>query len=148
MFQEIANFITEYKYIIMPILVWVFIQLFKFIYDLVTTKKINFKRILQAGGMPSSHSGVVVCLTTMIGKDVGINSPLFAVSLIFSLVVMYDAAGVRRAAGKQAKLLNKIVETPGLTGVQMREKLVEVLGHSPKEVIVGALIGLIVGLVF
>ena len=61
MFQEIANFITEYKYIIMPILVWVFIQLFKFIYDLVTTKKINFKRILQAGGMPSSHSGVVVC---------------------------------------------------------------------------------------
>ena len=146
MFQEIANFITEYKYIIMPILVWVFIQLFKFIYDLV--KKINFKRILQAGGMPSSHSGVVVCLTTMIGKDVGINSPLFAVSLIFSLVVMYDAAGVRRAAGKQAKLLNKIVETPGLTGVQMHEKLVEVLGHSPKEVIVGALIGLIVGLVF
>ena len=146
MFQEIANFITEYKYIIMPILVWVFIQLFKFIYDLVTTKKINFKRILQAGGMPSSHSGVVVCLTTMIGKDVGINSPLFAVSLI--LVVMYDAAGVRRAAGKQAKLLNKIVETPGLTGVQMHEKLVEVLGHSPKEVIVGALIGLIVGLVF
>ena len=145
MFQEIANFITEYKYIIMPILVWVFIQLFKFIYDLVTTKKINFKRILQAGGMPSSHSGVVVCLTTMIGKDVGINSPLFAVSLIFSLV---DAAGVRRAAGKQAKLLNKIVETPGLTGVQMHEKLVEVLGHSPKEVIVGALIGLIVGLVF
>jgi acid phosphatase family membrane protein YuiD len=84
----------------------------------------------------------------MIGKDVGINSPLFAVSLIFSLVVMYDAAGVRRAAGKQAKLLNKIVETPGLTGVQMHEKLVEVLGHSPKEVIVGALIGLIVGLVF
>ena len=61
---------------------------------------------------------------------------------------MYDAAGVRRAAGKQAKLLNKIVETPGLTGVQMHEKLVEVLGHSPKEVIVGALIGLIVGLVF
>ena len=84
----------------------------------------------------------------MIGKDVGINSPLFAVSLIFSLVVMYDAAGVRRAAGKQAKLLNKIVDTPGLTGVQMHEKLVEVLGHSPKEVIVGALIGLIVGLVF
>ena len=148
MFQEIANFITEYKYIIMPILVWVFIQLFKFIYDLVTTKKINFKRILQAGGMPSSHSGVVVWLTTMIAKEEGITSPLFGIALIFSFIVMYDAAGVRRAAGKQAKLLNKIVETPGLTGVQMHEKLVEVLGHSPKEVIVGALIGLIVGLVF
>ena len=148
MFQEIANFITEYKYIIMPILVWVFIQLFKFIYDLVTTKKINFKRILQAGGMPSSHSAVVVGLATLIGKYEGINTPIFAIALIFSFVVMYDAAGVRRAAGKQAKLLNKIVETPGLTGVQMHEKLVEVLGHSPKEVIVGALIGLIVGLVF
>ena len=148
MFQGITNFIMEYKYIIVPILVWFFIQLFKFLYDLITTKKINFKRILQAGGMPSSHSGVVVSLTTMIGKSAGISSPLFAVSVIFSLVVMYDAAGVRRAAGKQAKLLNKIVETPGLTGVQVQERLVEVLGHSPKEVLVGALIGLIVGLIF
>lgn len=148
MFQGIANFIMEYKYIIVPILVWFFIQLFKFLYDLITTKKINFKRLLQAGGMPSSHSGVVVSLTTMIGKSAGINSPLFAVSVIFSLVVMYDATGVRRAAGKQAKLLNKIVETPGLTGVQVQERLVEVLGHSPKEVFVGALIGLIVGLIF
>ena len=148
MFQDIGKFIMEYKYIIIPILVWFFIQLFKFLYDLITTKKINFKRILQAGGMPSSHSGVVVSLTTMIGKSAGISSPLFAVSVIFSLVVMYDAAGVRRAAGKQAKLLNKIVETPGLTGVQVQERLVEVLGHSPKEVLVGALIGLIVGLIF
>lgn len=148
MFQEIGKFIMEYKYIIIPILVWFFIQLFKLIYDLVVTKKFNFKRILQAGGMPSSHSGVVVSLTTMIGKDLGVNSPIFAVSVIFALVVMYDAAGVRRAAGKQAKLLNKIVETPGLTGVQVQEKLVEVLGHSPKEVLIGALIGIIVGLIF
>ena len=148
MFQEIGKFIMEYKYIIIPILVWFFIQLFKLIFDLIVTKKFNFKRILQAGGMPSSHSGVVVSLTTMIGKDLGINSPIFAVSVIFALVVMYDAAGVRRAAGKQAKLLNKIVETPGLTGVQVQEKLVEVLGHSPKEVLVGALIGIIVGLIF
>jgi acid phosphatase family membrane protein YuiD len=148
MFQGIANFIMEYKYIIIPFSVWFFIQLFKFLYDLITTKKINFKRILQAGGMPSSHSGVVVSLTTMIGKSEGINSPLFAVAVIFSAVVMYDASGVRRAAGKQAKLLNKIVETPGLTGVQVQERLVEVLGHTPKEVLVGALIGLIVGLIF
>ena len=108
----------------------------------------NFKKLMQAGGMPSSHSGVVVSLTTMIGKNVGINSPLFAVSLIFSFIVMYDAAGVRRAAGKQAKLLNKIVETPGLTGLQVSEKLVEVLGHTPVQVIVGATIGVIIGLLF
>ncbi|CDC31918.1 acid phosphatase/vanadium-dependent haloperoxidase related protein [Clostridium sp. CAG:508] len=96
--------------------------------------------------MPSSHSGVVISLTTMIGKNVGINSPLFAVALIFSFIVMYDAAGVRRAAGKQAKLLNKIVETPGLTSLQVSERLVEVLGHTPVQVIVGAAIGVIVGL--
>lgn len=148
MIQGIVEFIQEYKYIVIPFLVWFGIQLFKVIYDLVTTKKFNFKRILQAGGMPSSHSAVVIALTTMIGKDVGIQSPLFGVSVIFSFVVMYDAAGIRRAAGKQAKLLNKIVETPGLTGVQVSEKLVEVLGHTPFQVLVGALIGLIVGLIF
>lgn len=141
-------FFKEYKYIIVPFLIWFGIQLFKLIYDLVKTKKFNFKRILQAGGMPSSHSGVVVSLTTMIAKDEGVNSPLFAVSLIFAFIVMYDAAGVRRAAGKQAKLLNKIVETPGLTGLQVSEKLVEVLGHTPFQVIVGGAIGFIAGLIF
>ena len=140
--------ISEYKYLIVPFATWFFIQLFKLIYDLVTTKKFNFKRILGAGGMPSSHSAVVVALCTMIGKAYGINSAIFGLSVVFAFVVMYDAAGVRRAAGKQAKLLNKIVETPGLTGVQVQEKLVEVLGHSPKEVLVGALIGIIVGLIF
>ena len=129
-------------------MVWFGIQLFKFIYDLIKTKKFNFKKLMQAGGMPSSHSGVVVSLTTMIGKNVGINSPLFAVSLIFSFIVMYDAAGVRRAAGKQAKLLNKIVETPGLTGVEVSERLVEVLGHTPVQVFVGAFIGFLVGIIF
>ncbi len=141
-----GSFFEEYKYIIVPFLVWFGIQLFKFIYDLVKSRKFNFKRLMQAGGMPSSHSGVVVSLTTMIGKNVGINTPLFAVALIFSFIVMYDAAGVRRAAGKQAKLLNKIVETPGLTGLQVSERLVEVLGHTPVQVIVGAAIGVVVGL--
>ena len=141
-----GSFFEEYKYIIVPFFVWFGIKLFKFIYDLVKSKKFNFKRLMQAGGMPSSHSGVVISLTTMIGKNVGINSPLFAVALIFSFIVMYDAAGVRRAAGKQAKLLNKIVETPGLTSLQVSERLVEVLGHTPVQVIVGAAIGVIVGL--
>ena len=141
-----GSFFEEYKYIIVPFFVWFGIQLFKFIYDLVKSKKFNFKRLMQAGGMPRSHSGVVISVTTMIGKNVGINSPLFAVALIFSFIVMYDAAGVRRAAGKQAKLLNKIVETPGLTSLQVSERLVEVLGHTPVQVIVGAAIGVIVGL--
>ena len=140
--------ISEYKYLIVPFATWFFIQLFKLIYDLVTTKKFNFKRILGAGGMPSSHSAVVVALATMIGKSQGINSPMFGLAVVFAFVVMYDAAGVRRAAGKQANLLNKIVDTPGLSGVEVTERLQEVLGHTPFQVLVGALIGLIVGLVF
>ena len=127
------DFYSEYKYLIVPMSVWFCIQLFKVIWDLVVTHKFNFKRILGAGGMPSSHSAVVTSIATMIGKTQGINSPIFALAVMFAFVVMYDAAGVRRAAGKQAKLLNK---------------LVEVLGHTPMQVIVGAAIGVIVGLIF
>ena len=140
--------IHEYRYLIVTFGTWFFIQLFKLIYDLVTTKKFNFKRILGAGGMPSSHSAVVVALCTMVGKEDGINSAIFGIAVISAFVVMYDAAGVRRAAGKQAKLLNKIVQTPGLTNVEVTEKLQEVLGHTPIQVFVGALIGFIVGMIF
>ena len=142
------DFYTEYKYLIVPMSVWLCIQIFKVIWDLVATHKFNFKRILGAGGMPSSHSAVVTSIATMIGKTQGINSPIFALAVMFAFVVMYDAAGVRRAAGKQAKLLNKLVETPGLSNIQVQEKLVEVLGHTPMQVIVGAVIGIAVGLIF
>ena len=143
------NFMTfiQNKYIYVPFFLWFGIQLFKLIYDLVTTKKFNFKRIMGAGGMPSSHSAVVAGITTLIGKYEGIGSPIFALSLVVAFVVMYDACGVRRAAGKQAELLNKLVETPGLTGVQVSERLVEVLGHTPVQVLVGALIGVAAGLI-
>lgn len=144
--NDIMAFIQN-KYIYVPFLLWFGIQTFKVIYDLVTTHKFNFKRILGAGGMPSSHSAVVVSLATLIGKNEGLNSPIFALSLVLAFVVMYDAAGVRRAAGKQAKLLNKLIETPGLTTGEVSEKLVEVLGHTPLQVIVGALIGLVAGLI-
>ena len=98
--------------------------------------------------MPSSHSAVVTSLAVLVGKIEGFNSPIFGVSVIFAFIVMYDAAGVRRAAGKQAKLLNKIVETPGLSGVEVSERLVEVLGHSPIQVLVGAIIGIVAGIMY
>lgn len=142
----LLEFVTN-KYIYIPFSLWLGIQLFKVIWDLVTTKKFNFKRILGAGGMPSSHAAVVTSLATLIGKNEGVDTPLFALSVIFAFVVMYDAAGVRRAAGKQAKLLNKIVETPGLKMEEVQEKLVEVLGHTPTQVIVGAIIGIAAGLI-
>ncbi len=139
--------IVKFKYLYVPLLLWLGIQTFKVIWDLITTKQFNFKRIMGAGGMPSSHSAVVTSLATLIAKSEGITSPIFALSVIFSLVVMYDAAGIRRAAGKQATLLNKIVNTPGLTNLQVQEKLVEVLGHTPIQVFVGALLGVIFGLI-
>lgn len=138
---------VQNKYIYIPFFLWFGIQLFKLIYDLVKTKKFNFKRIMGAGGMPSSHSAVVTGIATLIGKYEGVDSAIFALAFIVAFVVMYDACGVRRAAGKQAALLNKLVETPGLTGVQVSEKLVEVLGHTPVQVFVGAVIGVIAGLI-
>ena len=146
--MNIITQIINNKCLIIPLAVWFFIQIFKFITDFIINKKINLKRLMGAGGMPSSHSAVMCSLASCVGKAYGFDSGAFAIAIIVAFVVMYDAAGVRRAAGKQAKLLNKIVETPGLTGVQVQEKLVEVLGHSPKEVLVGALIGIIVGLIF
>lgn len=98
--------------------------------------------------MPSSHSAIVTALSVMIGKEYGFYSGIFAISLIFSFIVMYDAAGVRRAAGKQARILNKIIDTPGLTMLEVQEKLVEVLGHTPIQVFVGATIGIIIGAMF
>ncbi len=144
--NNLMGFIQN-KYIYIPFLLWFFIQTYKVIHDLIKTKKINFKRIIGAGGMPSSHSAIVTSLATLIGKYQGVDTPIFALSVIVAAVVMYDACGVRRAAGKQAALLNKIIETPGLTGMQVSERLVEVLGHTPVQVFIGALIGIIVGII-
>ena len=140
-FEQLLN----NKYIIVPMFIWLGIQIFKTLWDLIKEKKFNFKRLLGAGGMPSSHSAVVCSLSTMIGRDLGFDSAIFGLSVIMALVVMYDAAGVRRAAGKQAKILNKIVNTPGLAIETVQEKLQEVLGHTPTEVFVGAILGIVIG---
>ena len=142
------DFYTQYRYLIVPFVTWFCVQTFKVLCELATTKKFNFKRIIGAGGMPSSHTAIVVSITTMVGRSQGINSVIFAVSLIFSLVVMYDACRVRRQAGKHARILNDIVNTPGLSTVQVREKLVEALGHTPLQVIVGAIVGVTAGMLF
>lgn len=143
--MQIFNEIIHNKCIYIPLILWFLIQTFKVLTDLVINKKLNVKRIIGAGGMPSSHSAVVCSLASCVGKEYGFNSGIFAIAVIMAFVVMYDAAGVRRAAGKQATILNKILETPGLTTLQVQEKLVEVLGHTPIQVFVGAILGVIVG---
>ena len=94
-----------------------------------------------SGGMPSSHSALVCSLTTVVALMDGFDSTSFAISVVLSSVVMYDAAGVRRAAGKQARVLNQIIENEG--DINVGEKLIELLGHTPKEVFVGAIVGII-----
>jgi len=136
--------IIHNKCIYVPFILWFLIQTFKVITDLVVNKKLNVKRIVGAGGMPSSHSAIVCSLATCVGKEYGFDSGIFAIAMVTAFIVMYDAAGVRRAAGKQARILNKILETPGLTTIEVQEKLVEVLGHTPIQVFVGALLGMIV----
>lgn len=140
--------LSQNKYIYIPLILWFVIQLFKVLCDIIKNKKIDFRRIMGAGGMPSSHSAVVTSITTLIGKDQGFNSPIFALAFVFAFIVMYDACGVRRAAGKQAAVLNKIIQTPRLTGIEISEKLVELLGHTPIQVLAGAAIGIGVGLIF
>ena len=146
--MNIANDIIHNKFIWVPFFTWLSIQIFKVIFDSIQSKKLNLKRLFGAGGMPSSHTAVVMVITIMIGKNVGFGSYAFAATFIFSLIVMYDAAGVRRAAGEQASVLNKIIETPGLSGLEVQKRLMEALGHTPTQVLVGALIGIIVGAIF
>ena len=123
-----------------PFIVWTVVQLLKFFFDFLKYKKINFRRIWGSGGMPSSHSALVCSLATIVALKEGVDSTIFAMSLVLASVVMYDAAGIRRAAGKQARVLNQIIE--GDEEINIPEKLTELLGHTPKEVIVGAVIGI------
>ena len=130
--------------ITVPALAWIIAQLIKAGTDLATQRRIDFRRLVSAGGMPSSHTAYVVSLAAVVGKNEGVSSALFAACLAFAMVVMYDAAGVRRAAGKQAKLLNALMSTH-FPGEAFNERLKELIGHKPLEVLVGAIFGVIMG---
>lgn len=123
-------------------------QLMKAGYSLIKEKKLNWRRALEAGGMPSSHSASSVTLTLLVGLRSGFDSVAFAVSLYIAFVVMYDAAGVRQAVGRQAIILNRILDTKAMKKRSGGEHLMELLGHTPTEVIVGAVIGLAWALFF
>ena len=110
-------------------------------------KVFDLRLIFSSGGMPSSHSAVVTSLATSIGIAKGFASPEFALSAMLAFITMTDAAGVRRAAGRQAAVLNKIVQDMISGGKNLSsEKLKELLGHTPFEVIIGALLGVLIAL--
>lgn len=128
------------------LLAWLIAQILKVILVFWGEKRLDFSRMVGSGGMPSSHSALITAMAASVGKYAGLSSIAFAVAASVALVVMYDAANVRREAGRQAELLNKIVLDLYRDNHLDQEKLKELLGHTPIEVAAGALLGVFVGL--
>lgn len=125
-------------------LAWLVAQVLKVTIDLLSKRKIDFRRLVSAGGMPSSHSAFVVALSTSVGFTQGFDSALFAVSATFAGIIMYDAAGVRRAVGVQAGMLNEIVDDIYKHRPVGEKRLKELIGHTPVEVFAGAALGFLI----
>ena len=124
-------------------------QVIKLILDIIINKRVDFRIFTTTGGMPSSHSAGVVALSISIGIMSGFMSPIFAVSLGYAFVVMYDAAGIRRASGKMAVCLNKMIAEFYKHDINSAgTKLKEMLGHTPKEVLCGAILGVLFAFFF
>ena len=126
---------------------WLTAQLMKYVTTFYREGKWDWRVMFDSGGMPSSHSSLVVGLTTAVAYGYGLSSTLFPLALAFSLIVMYDAAGVRRHAGKQAEVLNRILEGM-VKGDVSEKKLKEVLGHSPLQVFAGSFLGVLIGIMY
>ncbi|MDO9540784.1 MAG: divergent PAP2 family protein [Kiritimatiellia bacterium] len=125
---------------------WMIAQTIKMTFFFARTRKINFAYLVSTGGMPSAHSAMAAALATSVALRVGMADPLFAIALAFALVVMFDAQSVRRAAGLQARVLNKIVDELFKTRRVAEWHLAELLGHTPLEVFFGLLVGVFVAI--
>ena len=123
-------------------------QVLKVLFVLLARKKLDLTLLLNSGSMPSSHSALVSALAIAVGKQYGFDSAIFAIATVFSLIVMYDAAGVRRAAGKQAEVLNQIIEQIYQKNEITQERLKELIGHTPIEVFAGCLLGIVFALIY
>lgn len=124
---------------------WFTAQIIKFVIELFQNKKFDIAKLISSGGMPSSHSSAVCALTTAVGIQEGIPSTLFAISFVLSLIVMYDAMGVRREAGKHSQILNKLIEDLlEYKPEYFQKNLKELIGHTPFQVLCGAILGVIV----
>ena len=140
--------ILSNKSLIISVIAWFSAQILKFLTCIVQNKKMDWGTLIATGGFPSSHAAIVSALATSIGINFGFDSGLFAVAVILASVVLTDARGIRQAAGKQAKILNKIIEDLyQKRGLQM-ERLKELLGHTSLEVFSGALLGILIAVLF
>lgn len=137
----------EYKFILVPLITLLICQTLKFIIESIINKKIVWGRFFNgSGGMPSSHTSFSTSLTTMIGLNIGFDSPAFAIAFVFTLIVSYDAMGLRMESGLQAEAINKIFDE--IFKDKGMKKLKEKLGHKPQEVFVGMCLGIISAIFF
>ena len=127
------------------VLAWAIAQGLKVILTLAISKKFDSTRVFGSGGMPSSHSAMTCAMLMMVGFTEGFSSSVFALAFCFSGVVMYDAAGVRRSTGKNAAVLNRLIDRLANDGTFDEEHLKELVGHTPIQVLAGALLGILVG---
>jgi len=125
---------------------WLVAQVLKVAVNALLMRCLDWRLLVSSGSFPSSHSATVSALALGIGKYYGWDSPIFAVAAVFAIIVMYDAAGVRRAAGKQAEQLNRLLEHFYQGSDLSQQRLKELIGHTPLEVFAGAILGVIIGL--
>jgi len=132
---------------VIPAIAWFVAQLIKCIIYLVVHKEVNLHMVVASGGMPSSHSATVCALATTVAFDCGINSALFGISCIMAIIVMYDAMGVRLETGNQSKVINNMLQLFEDMGkpISVERKFKELVGHTPLQVLMGALLGIVVG---
>ena len=134
--------ISDYKALIVPAAVWFIAQLLKLIIVLITEKRLDFGQLTTMGGMPSAHSATVCSLATTVGKIGGFDSLMFAITVFFALIVMYDAGGVRQTVGNQSVVLNRMLDELFKENPKFQERLKEFIGHSRMEIGAGAVLGI------
>jgi uncharacterized protein len=141
-----TNTLLDNRILVTAFMAWAVAQISKTIIDLLQRRKLVLSRLVSSGGMPSSHSALVTSLATATGRIAGVSSAAFAITVVLASIVMYDAAGVRRAVSIQARILNQMIDE-AFQGSPMAEKrLRELIGHTPIQVIVGGMLGVGVGL--
>lgn len=142
--EKIFSELINNRIFITTLFAWIITQAIKVTFGVVRQKKFDFRWFVGTGGMPSSHAAGASCLATAIGLEYGFGSVVFTLAAFFAIVVMFDAQGVRRSAGRQARILNKITEDIYWRGRIEESRLRELIGHTPTEVIVGLVLGVAV----
>lgn len=140
--------LLQNRILILPIMAWVICQILKVVIAFGVERKLDLNYLTTAGGMPSAHSAIVAALATAIAQELGFGSPLFAMAVVFAFIVMYDATGVRQTVGTHARILNRLLEAI-LVEHQINEaRLRELVGHTPLQVLVGAVLGISLALLW